>query len=102
MATKLTLNGGIALVTGAAGGIGKETALAFAEAGAQGVVFADINENGVKEAAEESRKYATNKDFRPLAIRVDITDEASVQSMVDTTVSEFGRIDYSVNSAGVG
>lgn len=102
MATKLTLNGGIALVTGAAAGIGKETALAFAEAGARGVVFADINEQGAQEAAEESKTYATNSEFRPFAIQVNIADEDSVQNMVDTTISEFGRIDYSINSAGIG
>ncbi|KAI0835632.1 NAD(P)-binding protein [Hypoxylon sp. FL0890] len=102
MATKLTLNGGIALITGAASGIGKETAFAFVEAGAQGVVFADINEKGAEEAAEQSKEYATNENFRPLVIQVDITDEDSVQNMVDTTVKEFGRIDYNINSAGVG
>ncbi|KAI2629149.1 NAD(P)-binding protein [Hypomontagnella submonticulosa] len=102
MATKLTLNGGIALVTGAAGGIGKEVALAFAEAGVKGIVLADLNQQGAQEAAEESQKYATNADFRALAVKVNIADEDSVQNMVDTTVKEFGRIDYSINSAGMG
>ncbi|OTA98255.1 hypothetical protein M426DRAFT_42768, partial [Hypoxylon sp. CI-4A] len=97
----LALDGGIALVTGAAGGIGKETAIVFAEAGALGVIFADINEEGAQEAAEQSRNHATNKDFRPLSIYVDISDENSVHIMADTTISEFGRIDYSINSAGV-
>ncbi|KAI1144239.1 NAD(P)-binding protein [Hypoxylon sp. FL0543] len=101
MATKLTLNGGIALITGAASGIGKETAFAFAEAGAEGIVFADLNEKGAQEAAEESKKYATNEKFRALAIQVDIVEEDSVQSMVDATIREFGRIDYNVNSAGI-
>ncbi|KAI0179463.1 NAD(P)-binding protein [Hypoxylon sp. FL1284] len=91
MAAKLTLNGGIALVTGAASGIGKDTATAFAEAGTRGVVFADLNEKGAQEAAEQSKKYAANNEFRPLAIH----------KMVDTTTKEFGRIDSSVNSAGV-
>jgi NAD(P)-dependent dehydrogenase (short-subunit alcohol dehydrogenase family) len=36
-----------------------------------------------------------------VAVKVDVSDEASVQSMVDATVKEFGRIDYSINSAGV-
>ncbi|KAJ2978635.1 hypothetical protein NUW58_g7436 [Xylaria curta] len=102
MATKLRLNCGFALVTGAAGGIGKEVALAFAESGVHGVVFADINEQGAEEAAEESRKYATATNFRAIAVKVDVTDEASVQNMVDTAIREFGRIDYSVNSAGMG
>ncbi|KAI6080565.1 short chain dehydrogenase [Hypoxylon rubiginosum] len=97
MASKLTLDGGIALVTGAAGGIGKETALAFAEAGAKGVIFADINHEGVQAAAEESRKYARHAEYRALAIKVDISNAESVQSLVASTMKEFGRIDYAVN-----
>ena len=85
----------------AASGIGKETALAFAEAGAIGVVIADINEEGALAAAEESKKCAENANFKAIAVKVDITDEASVENMVRTTVEEFGRIDYNVNSAGV-
>lgn len=85
----------------AAQGIGKETALAFAEAGAKGVIFADINHEGVEAAAEESSKYARHAEYRALAVRVDLTDTQSVQDMVETTVREFGRIDYAVNSAGV-
>ena len=60
-----------------------------------------MNEKGAHDAAEESKKYATNTSFRPLVVKVDITDELEVQNMVDTTIREFGRIDYSVNSAGV-
>lgn len=85
----------------AAQGIGKETALAFAEAGAKGVIFADINHEGVKAAAEESSKYARHAEYRALAVKVDLTDMQSVQDMVETTVRDFGRIDYAVNSAGV-
>ncbi|ROV87888.1 hypothetical protein VMCG_10296 [Cytospora schulzeri] len=101
MASKITLNSGIALVTGSASGIGKETALAFAEAGVRGVVFADINDQAAEEAAEESRKYAKNSEYRAIVVKVDISDEGSVQSMVEMTVKEFGRIDYAVNSAGI-
>ena len=85
----------------AASGIGKEAAFAFAEAGALGVAFADINEEGALAAAEESKKFAENASFKAIAVKVDITDEASVDEMVQTALKEFGRIDYSVNSAGV-
>ena len=85
----------------AASGIGKETAFAFAEAGAKGVAFADINEEGALAAAEHSKDFAENANFKAIAVTVDITDEASVDNMVQTALKEFGRIDYSVNSAGV-
>ena len=77
------------------------TAFAFAEAGAKGVAFADINEEGALAAAEESKKLAENANFKAIAVKVDITDEASVDNMVQSALKEFGRIDYSVNSAGV-
>ncbi|KAI1210836.1 short chain dehydrogenase [Annulohypoxylon truncatum] len=101
MASKLTLDGGIALVTGAASGIGKETAFAFAEAGAQGVVFADLNDEGGKAVAEESQKYAKHTKFRALAIKVDIANAESVGRLVSSTVKEFGRVDYAVHCAGI-
>ena len=82
-------------------GIGRETALAFAEAGAEGILFADINEDGAKESAEASKKFATHASYRPVAVKVDVSDVDSVQNMVDVAKKEFGRIDYSVNSAGV-
>ncbi|KAJ0106750.1 hypothetical protein J7T55_001274 [Diaporthe amygdali] len=95
------LNTGYALVTGAAAGIGKEAAFAFAEAGVEGVAFADLNEQGAQEAAAESKNYATNANYQSLVIKVDVADENVVQHMVDAVVKAFGWIDYAVNSAGV-
>lgn len=65
------------------------------------MVFADINYLHAEEAAEQSRKYATHREYRSLVIKVDITNTASVQNMVAETIKEFSRIDYAVNSAGV-
>ena len=48
-----------------------------------------------------SKKFAKNPEYRAIAVKVDVTDPESVQSMVDTAIKEFGRIDHSVNSAGV-
>lgn len=85
----------------AAGGIGKETAISFAEVGAKGVAFADINEDGALVAAEESKKNVKDTVYRVIAVKVDITNEDSVENMVKVVLKEFGRIDYSVNSAAV-
>lgn len=65
------------------------------------MAFADINKEGALAAAEESKKLAKDASFKAIAVKVDITDEASVDNMVQTALKEFGRIDYSVNSAGV-
>ncbi|KAF2179433.1 NAD(P)-binding protein [Zopfia rhizophila CBS 207.26] len=93
---------GVALVTGAGSGLGKESAFIFAESGAIGCAFADIDFAAAQKAAEESEKYATNDKYRSLAIQVDVTDLSSVEEMVAAVVKKFGRIDYSVNAAGVG
>jgi len=76
----------------AASGIGKETGLAFAEAGVRAVVFADLNETGAQTAADKSSKLATNSQYRALAVKVDVTSEESVQRMVDTTLDELERV----------
>ena len=82
-------------------GIGRETAISFAVEGVASVTVADINLAAAEKVAEECQKLATNKSFVALAIQVDICDAKSVEQMVKRTVAEFGRIDYSVNSAGV-
>ena len=92
---------GVVIVTGAASGIGLETAYAFAEAGVDGVVFADINDAKAEEAAQGSKQYAKNKGYRAISMHVDVSDEQSIHAMVSETLREFGRIDYCVNSAGV-
>lgn len=93
----LDLGGMAALVTGSARGIGKGFARALAEFGAS-VAVADINDAGARETAEEIRK-----DFgvRTLAIRLDVTDSASVRDAVEATIKAFGALDIGVNNAGV-
>ncbi|PIG84333.1 oxidoreductase [Aspergillus arachidicola] len=98
----VTLDGGIALVTGAASGIGKETVFALAQAGAEGIILADLNLSGAESVAQESQKWATHSKFRSMAVPVDVSDEAAVNSIVEAAVKEFGRIDYCVHSAGIG
>nr|POE47292.1 3-oxoacyl-[acyl-carrier-protein] reductase fabg [Quercus suber] len=79
---------GIALIVGA-------------ERGARGVVFADINFDAVGDAVEESKAIATALEHQALAIEVDVTSRQAVRSMITRTISNFGRIDYAVNCAGV-
>lgn len=86
----------VALVTGAASGLGLATARAFAEAGAS-VALADWNEEAVHSAAREL--FA--KGYKVLAIRCDVSDDADVEAMVERTVATFGRLDSAYNNAGV-
>lgn len=96
MNISLDFKGKVALITGAAAGMGLATANAFAEAGAA-VVLADYKEDAVKVAAE--RLVAAG--HKAIAIRCDVSDDAQVAAMVDRTVAEFGRLDAAFNNAGV-
>lgn len=96
MTNPLDFSGKVALVTGAAAGMGLATAQAFAEAGAA-VVLADFKEDAVKTAAQK----LVAAGHKALAIRCDVSDDAQVAAMVDRTVAEFGRLDAAFNNAGV-
>ena len=83
------------LITGAASGIGRATALIFAREGAN-VVCADINEAGVKETAS-----AVNaKGSQALGIKVDVTQRAQTIGMVQRAIDAFGQVHFLFNSAG--
>ncbi|KAL8769664.1 MAG: hypothetical protein Q9209_004461 [Squamulea sp. 1 TL-2023] len=97
----MSWNTGVLLIIGAAGGIGEETAFAFAEAGISAIAFADLDEQKAGEVAEKSKSHATNDNYRTTVVAVDVTDPSSVQRMVDETIRVFGRIDYNVNAAGI-
>jgi NAD(P)-dependent dehydrogenase (short-subunit alcohol dehydrogenase family) len=96
MTNPLDFRGKVALVTGAASGMGLATAKAFAEAGAV-VVFADFKEEAVKSAAQK----LVAAGHKAIAVRCDVSDDAQVAAMVDRTVAEFGRLDAAFNNAGV-
>ena len=85
----------VAIITGAAGGIGEATASALAQRGMR-VVIADLRAT----AAEETAKRLQADGFEALAVEVNIADEASVRKMADQTLSQWGRIDVLVNNAG--
>jgi NAD(P)-dependent dehydrogenase (short-subunit alcohol dehydrogenase family) len=86
----------VALVTGAASGIGLATAQAFAEAGAA-VALADVNEEGVRSAARDLAAAGC----KAIGVRCDVADADQVAEMVEKTVSTFGRLDAAFNNAGV-
>jgi NAD(P)-dependent dehydrogenase (short-subunit alcohol dehydrogenase family) len=86
----------VALVTGAASGLGLATAKSFAESGAS-VALADWNETAVRSAAEK----LTAQGHKTLAIHCDVSDDSQVQAMVEQTVAAFGRLDAAYNNAGV-
>jgi NAD(P)-dependent dehydrogenase (short-subunit alcohol dehydrogenase family) len=96
MTNPLDFTGKVALVTGAAAGMGLATARAFAAAGAA-VVLADVADEAVRAQAATLARAG----HRALAVRCDVSDDADVAALVDRTVAEFGRLDAAFNNAGV-
>jgi NAD(P)-dependent dehydrogenase (short-subunit alcohol dehydrogenase family) len=88
--------GKVALITGASRGIGATTARLFARQGAR-VVLASRSEEEIARIAEEIRASGGEA----LAVRTDVADAASVESLIQRTVDSYGRLDMAVNNAGV-
>lgn len=96
MNSNLDFSGKVAFVTGAASGIGRAAALAFARAGAS-VVAADVSDVGNQETA----RMVEQEGGRALAVRCDVTNAADVKTALDKTVEAFGRLDFAFNNAGI-
>jgi NAD(P)-dependent dehydrogenase (short-subunit alcohol dehydrogenase family) len=88
--------GQVALVTGAAMGMGLATARAFAQSGAS-VVLADCDGNL---ATKEAAKIVEDGGVA-IAVSCDVTDEAQVAAAIDRAVAEYGRLDMAFNNAGI-
>jgi NAD(P)-dependent dehydrogenase (short-subunit alcohol dehydrogenase family) len=86
----------IVLITGALTGIGRATALAFAQEGATVVVSGRREPEGLALAAELKTRGAADAAF----LRADVREEAEVRALVEQTVERFGRLDVAVNNAG--
>lgn len=84
----------VAIITGAASGIGEATALLFAEEGAQ-VVVADIDETGGKKTVAQAAEMSRHAIF----VKADISQEAGAKEIVEAAVKAFNRVDILVNNA---
>ncbi|MDL4839882.1 SDR family oxidoreductase [Aquibacillus rhizosphaerae] len=86
----------VAIVTGAASGMGKEIAELYANEGAK-VIVADLNIDG----AEAVAKAITDNNGVAKAVQVNVAKQEDIDTMIDTAVSEFGTLDILVNNAGI-
>ena len=86
----------VAIITGAAQGIGKEIAHTLAREGAD-LAMCDIN----KDALEQAKKQITSAGIKVLSFVVDVTDAAQVENMVNKVLDNLGKVDILVNNAGI-
>ncbi|MEH7276352.1 SDR family NAD(P)-dependent oxidoreductase [Neobacillus vireti] len=93
--TKL-MEGKAGLVTGAGGGIGRASALAFSREGAK-VMVSDFNEETGKETVKLIRDAGGEAEF----FKCDVSDEEQVKALVEATVSTFGKLDFAHNNAAI-
>lgn len=92
----MQLNGKVALITGAASGIGKEIALVYARAGAA-VAIADINLDAARKTADE----IVSAGGKAMGVAMDVTSEDAVNQGTQQVVDAFGRLDILVSNAGI-
>lgn len=92
----MRLKNKVAIITGAAGGIGLATARALAGEGAS-VVLTDVHKAGAEQGAEDVNKNGGEA----LALKVDVTSESDVEEMVEKSMARFGRVDVLINCHGV-
>src|ERR1700682_1273919 len=91
------LEGKVAVITGAASGMGRATAARFSGEGAN-VVIADLNADGGEAAVRECRENAGNAVFQ----LTDVTSEAAIKAAIARAVKEYGKLDIMFNNAGIG
>ena len=86
----------VAIITGAASGMGKAIALLFAEEGAR-VVIADIDDTGGKQTTDE----INSSDGKAVFVHTDVSNPTDIKNLVDAVVDEFSKIDILINNAGI-
>jgi 3-hydroxybutyrate dehydrogenase len=86
----------VAVVTGAASGIGKQIALTLSQAGAA-VAIADLNQQGANAVADEIRQAGG----KAIGVAMDVTNEDAVNQGIDKVAAEFGSVDILISNAGI-
>jgi NAD(P)-dependent dehydrogenase (short-subunit alcohol dehydrogenase family) len=90
------LNGKVSIITGAASGIGLQTAMLFAKEGAK-VFIGDFNEAGASETIRMIKNTGGEADF----VTTDVSKSADVKNLVDKTIARYGKLDVIFNNAGI-
>jgi NAD(P)-dependent dehydrogenase (short-subunit alcohol dehydrogenase family) len=94
--TNKQLDGKVALVVGGSSGIGRATAVAFAQAGASVVIASRGQDQG-----KETEALVKQTGAKGLFIETDVTDGSSIRALIERTVETFGQIDAAFNNAGI-
>ncbi|ASV69108.1 glucose 1-dehydrogenase [Cytobacillus sp. FSL W7-1323] len=92
----MRLQNKVAIITGAASGMGKAEALRFASEGAK-VIVADLNMEGAEAVVTEIKE----NNGEALAVKVNVTEQADLENMVKTAMDNYGQIDVVINNAGI-
>lgn len=91
-----TFENKVVIVTGSGSGIGRATAIAFAQEGAK-VVVSDVNESNGMATVDEIKKQKGDAHF----IKCDVASESDIKNLIDKTIEKYGRLDCAYNNAGI-
>jgi len=96
----MNIEGKVALITGGGNGIGRATAIRFAQEGAK-IVISDMDEKGLESTGHELSKINAAADGTFVTVVGDVSSRADVEKMVDAATRQYGRLDILINNAGI-